>query len=747
MSDVPFRLTVSRDPKAKGVIRQWERDLVNSDKKYNETRVRQRRKSETDVNRIRGLALQQEIRAQKAAEASGRASLQRRLAAFKKEKEGEVRAARVAGEKIRREESRRGRRDVVPGNPLGGVGGMGGSAAGGLIGRLGVGAAARIGGPLALAYGAYRIGSSGVNNYSAEQARIARLGSMVGGEKAARGINQEMKGLSAASGADVGGLIEAVQMMVNFGVETKSAVKKVKQMVAISGGDIQRVSALARGFGQASSMGRLQAEERNQLIDAGFNPMSEIAKATGMAMGELTDKMRKGEVSADLLSDAFDAATEAGGKFGGAMDAMEGTTKQTMASFSQSWKNMTIDIGRRLDPLVTNLASAGASILNTTVRMGHVIEARDSPEAYDRAVAAATANNLDAARYHMARGANSETTYLDEGHEVQVAMKSLELDEKLAAVQAKRAKELKAAAAQREREEQEELARARRVVAERGKLVTNALEVNKIRKAGAASDLKASQKQLTAQQKLTAEARGALMSSREKFGSMSSEDQRSLIQTMLKGRQDVRSLGVEDIAKLQSFGSVESEKLARQAALFRSRGAFGSTAQQRLADNNAQDFGARNAQGRLTRGANFQYDKDGNQLDQRKFSRDELRRQELLANQRNHLKQEARGIRRTDQQRTAIRESLFDGERQAVRRQAQRQTRIEADVKHDIEFIAKFDKSAEQIAGQVTGLMQKAVNERMDAVVKQLKPAMKFIEDQRRKNMALNPGRGRSGGR
>lgn len=748
MSDVPFRLTVTRDPNAKSTIRQWEKDLVKADETYNRKKVDNRRKSEVDINGIRGKAVQAEIRAQKAAEESARASLARRLVAYKKEKAAEVEEARKAAEKIQAQEARGVRRPAGGGGGSGGGagpgGGVGAGAAGGLLSRVGVGAAARIGGPVALAYGAYRFGRTGVQNYSEQEAKIARLGSMVGSEGRARGIYDEMKGLTAVSGADTDGLIEAVQMMVNFGVEVKEATKKARQMVAIAGGDINRVSALARGYGQASSMGRLQAEERNQLIDAGFNPMQEIAASTGMAMGDLTDKMRKGELSADLLSQAFDTATAAGGRFGGVMESMEGTTKQVMASFGQSWKAATIDIGRRLAPAVDVVAGAAGSLLNTVVRLGEMGDFAHGGKDADRAINAATANNLDAARYHMASGLTSETARTTE---VANAIKSLELDKEIAEVHDRLQARLTAAESRREAAEKRELSNAKNLVATRSKLVANAHEVNKVRQKGAEDELKSSQKLLASHQKIAAEARGALMSSREKFGSMSTEDQRTLVQTILKGRKDHRSLGVEDISRLQSFGSAESNRLASAAAIYRSRGAFGSTAAGQIQQNLAQQGAAKDASRRVSERANWQYDSEGNQLNERMLTRSDRARQEQLRWQGYHLNNQRRNIQEQDQRRTQIRESIFGEERQAARQATARMTRVEANVSHNIEFVAKFEQNAEQIANKVIGLYDEANRKEMAKIEKMLAPIVKAHEDRRRKNMALNPGRGRNGGR
>ena len=77
--------------------------------------------------------------------------------------------------------------------------------------------------------------------------------------------------------------------MLNFGVETGRVLPLLKQLGDISGGNKDRLQSLSLVLGQVSAAGRLQGQDNLQFINAGFNPLQELAKMTGKSYAELQD--------------------------------------------------------------------------------------------------------------------------------------------------------------------------------------------------------------------------------------------------------------------------------------------------------------------------------------------------------------------------------------------------------------------------------------------------------------------------
>ena len=102
-------------------------------------------------------------------------------------------------------------------------------------------------------------------------------------------------------------------------------VPTLKMLGDIAGADQNKLNGLALVFGQIQSTGRLMGQDLLQLINQGFNPLTEISKQTGMSVADLKKAMEKGAISADMVTLAFKSATSAGGLFYGNLEAQSQT--------------------------------------------------------------------------------------------------------------------------------------------------------------------------------------------------------------------------------------------------------------------------------------------------------------------------------------------------------------------------------------------------------------------------------------
>ena len=92
---------------------------------------------------------------------------------------------------------------------------------------------------------------------------------------------------------DKAGLLEAQRTMMSFGMSGEAAFSTLQQIGDIAMGDSQKLQSLALAFAQMQSTGKLMGQDFNQMINAGFNPLNEISKATGKSVGELKEEMSK----------------------------------------------------------------------------------------------------------------------------------------------------------------------------------------------------------------------------------------------------------------------------------------------------------------------------------------------------------------------------------------------------------------------------------------------------------------------
>ena len=119
----------------------------------------------------------------------------------------------------------------------------------------------------------------------------------------------------------------AAKNLLGFGMNLQEVVPTLKMLGDVSMGNSDRFGSLALAFAQTTAAGRLMGQEVLQFVNAGFNPLSQIAKDTGKSMADLKKEMEDGKISVNMVKQAFINATSAGGLFYKAIDkGSAGTT-------------------------------------------------------------------------------------------------------------------------------------------------------------------------------------------------------------------------------------------------------------------------------------------------------------------------------------------------------------------------------------------------------------------------------------
>lgn len=137
------------------------------------------------------------------------------------------------------------------------------------------------------------------------------------------------------------------QVLLGFGVETEKILPTLKMLGDVSMGDAEKLKSLTLAFAQTTSAGKLTGQDLLQYVNAGFNPLNEIAKMTGKSVGDLRKEMEKGAISSDMVVKAFEAATGKGGKFNDMMNQMATTTQGQLAQMDGQIESSMIAIGEK----------------------------------------------------------------------------------------------------------------------------------------------------------------------------------------------------------------------------------------------------------------------------------------------------------------------------------------------------------------------------------------------------------------
>lgn len=175
---------------------------------------------------------------------------------------------------------------------------------------------------------------------------------LLNGKKAAEGMVADIADYAAKTPYEKLGLGKVAQTMLSFGIAQEKIMPNMKMLGDIAMGDANKLESLGLAFSQISSAGKLQGQDLMQLINAGFNPLAEMSKKTGLSIGQLKEQMEKGNISFAMVEDAFKSATAEGGQFHGMADKMSQTLGGKLSSMSDAFSGALLGVYGVLQPML-----------------------------------------------------------------------------------------------------------------------------------------------------------------------------------------------------------------------------------------------------------------------------------------------------------------------------------------------------------------------------------------------------------
>ncbi|RXK57570.1 hypothetical protein ESA94_20440 [Lacibacter luteus] len=173
-------------------------------------------------------------------------------------------------------------------------------------------------------------------------------------------------------------VFQNAQTMMGFGIDQREVIGNLKMLGDVSMGNTEKLNALTLAYSQVRAAGRLTGQDLLQFINAGFNPLNEISKKTGLSIGVLKKKMEEGAISADMITAAFKSATGQGGLYHDMLNKMAETPAGKLAQLQGRWESFQTRLGETLMPLATmamdfaepllQLAEFTLPVINTLVK-------------------------------------------------------------------------------------------------------------------------------------------------------------------------------------------------------------------------------------------------------------------------------------------------------------------------------------------------------------------------------------------
>lgn len=261
----------------------------------------------------------------------------------------QIRAARRELEALQRQSS----------NHIGNIGGgaaMGKSSGGGLMGMLGGVGGMLKGAGIGLAIGGMAMFGSTISDSISkglERQQIQTSFNVLSGSEDKGGaLTKQLVGLQNDTilGSEV---FKNAQIMMGYGFDSSEVYDNLKMLGDVSMGDAQSLQALTLAFSQTSAAGRLTGQDLMQYVNAGFNPLQQMAEKTGKSLGVLKGEMEKGLISFGMVQQAFKDATSEGGRFDNMLGKIAETPAGKIQQLGGRWNEFKIQAGAAMMPLIS----------------------------------------------------------------------------------------------------------------------------------------------------------------------------------------------------------------------------------------------------------------------------------------------------------------------------------------------------------------------------------------------------------
>lgn len=222
---------------------------------------------------------------------------------------------------------------------------------------------------------------------------------LLGSQQKADELFGSLRRFAAETPMDLKDLAKGAQTMLGFGMAGEEVMPILKAIGDISMGNRDQFNSLTLAFSQATAAGKLMGQDLMQMINAGFNPLTQLSEKSGKSIAQLKDEMAAGAISAADLKEAFLGAAAAGGRYHGMLAAQGQGLSGSIAQLQGAYADMLNDIGtasqdamaaaaRGAGVLVKHYKDVGVVIAGLVAGYGGLRAAKMAAEAYKGAGAA-----------------------------------------------------------------------------------------------------------------------------------------------------------------------------------------------------------------------------------------------------------------------------------------------------------------------------------------------------------------------
>ena len=171
------------------------------------------------------------------------------------------------------------------------------------------------------------------DNY--EQAKIS-FTTMLGSADKAESLLSKLSSFAKQTPFELTDVRENAKQLLAMGISADHIIPTMKALGDVSAGLGVPMERLALNYGQVITKGKLAGQELKDFTTAGVPLLDELSKNLGKSKTEIQDMISKGQISADMVTEAFKTMTSEGGRFADLMAKQSGTLSGMRSNFSDT---------------------------------------------------------------------------------------------------------------------------------------------------------------------------------------------------------------------------------------------------------------------------------------------------------------------------------------------------------------------------------------------------------------------------
>ena len=167
------------------------------------------------------------------------------------------------------------------------------------------------------------------------------------GKEAGNKLYADIKEFGDKTAYDTTTMLGKGKEMLAYGIEGKNVMELMGIIGDIAGGNTNNFSGLSYAISQSLAAGKLNAQDKNQMVNYGLNPLEFVAKDQGISVAEATKLMSDGKITADMLMDAMRLAVSEGERFFNGTNALSDTYEAMSGQLESAWNNLEAAAGEK----------------------------------------------------------------------------------------------------------------------------------------------------------------------------------------------------------------------------------------------------------------------------------------------------------------------------------------------------------------------------------------------------------------